>query len=305
MIYQTMTPQGFEYPVNSSWLEYAPYCGEFCVEAIPPDVKQVYGVTIWAMQFIMPLVLITSCYACIFWKLSKGMTTGVTQKTNVACSERRKTQNTRRQRTNIMLVLMVVGFVCSSTPNSIYWLTMDFDLTPTMLAHQPYLSALVVHSLAMTSTVWNPILYAVLNQQLRDGAIEALPECVRRFFVKAGRDGGKHLTHKSTRMSMAMNGGDRSRQCSDFDGFDSAVLLRNGVRLSQDTTANGTACDKAMILALADTSTEELLKKAASHNALHSATVVTVSGDAADDQSRATVANGAIVIANCNDSTLL
>jgi hypothetical protein len=31
----------------------------------------------------------------------------------------------------------------------------------------------------MTSTLWNPILYAALNEQLRNGGIDCLPHCIK------------------------------------------------------------------------------------------------------------------------------
>lgn len=36
----------------------------------------------------------------------------------------------------------------------------------------------------MTSTVWNPILYSLLNLQLRAAFIQLMPECIRRFLLK-------------------------------------------------------------------------------------------------------------------------
>jgi hypothetical protein len=136
-------------------------------------------------------------------------------------NERQQTVETRRQRTNIMLVLMVVAFTISWLPNSVYWLCNDYELLgeDSIFVQQSYFFPLCVHcgqsvaqtarftcrlhlpilseipslchrlhaGISMTSTVWNPILYAALNEQLRNGAIQAMPKCCARLMLSMHR----------------------------------------------------------------------------------------------------------------------
>lgn len=228
------------------------YCGIFCTETFDPKWKRVFSTCVLCSQFVLPLIVITSCYTSIFRRLRRvmclllssfanvlplqGMITGKCRSTPassaanggahtmyVASIDRRKRQAQRRYRTNIMLVMMVVVFVTCWLPNQIYWLCYDYSVFPdnsfflnqvrhssacfrsyANLLQIPFCT-LMAHCVAMTSTVWNPVLYAALNEQLRQGAIECLPLCIQnrimslRFILHLSVDNKFNTADLSTR----------------------------------------------------------------------------------------------------------
>lgn len=60
----------------------------------------------------------------------------------------------------------------------------DFKILPDFIRRQSYLWGITTHCLSMTSTLWNPILYSLLNIQLRTAFIQLMPECIKRHLVK-------------------------------------------------------------------------------------------------------------------------
>jgi hypothetical protein len=107
VVYQRLTPL----PVTS----HQNFCGEYCIEEIPADAKQAYGIFMLVMQLsrALPNLLSTS-------QAPRRRPASIR---SLSCSnERQRTVDQRRQRTNIMLVLMVVVFTICWLPNSIYWL---------------------------------------------------------------------------------------------------------------------------------------------------------------------------------------
>lgn len=59
----------------------------------------------------------------------------------------------RRQRTNWMLISMVVVFSASWIGNILFQALKDYELLPTFVQQQEFLFAIAVHCIAMTSTV--------------------------------------------------------------------------------------------------------------------------------------------------------
>ncbi|VDK89253.1 unnamed protein product, partial [Litomosoides sigmodontis] len=95
----------------------------------------------------------------------------------------------RRQRTNRMLIGMVVAFSASWFFSVLFNILRDYDCLPRWCQDQEYFFGIATHCIAMSSTVWNPLLYAVLNLQLRAAFLRLLPECIR------GQEMGKNPTH--------------------------------------------------------------------------------------------------------------
>ncbi|GMT37884.1 hypothetical protein PFISCL1PPCAC_29181 [Pristionchus fissidentatus] len=81
-----------------------------------------------------------------------------------------------------MLIGMVVAF--SSQLGVGRWRTICVGTTRCSLTRsfsQEYLFGIGTHCIAMTSAVWNPLLYALLNLQLRAAFINLMPEKLRHF----------------------------------------------------------------------------------------------------------------------------
>uniref|UniRef100_A0A915NGD7 G-protein coupled receptors family 1 profile domain-containing protein n=1 Tax=Meloidogyne floridensis TaxID=298350 RepID=A0A915NGD7_9BILA len=71
-------------------------------------------------------------------------------------------------------VLLIVQFV----------IPLNFGLLPEFIAEQEFLYGVITHAIAMTSTVWNPILYALLNIQLRNAFVNLIPIKIRKWLSK-------------------------------------------------------------------------------------------------------------------------
>ncbi|VDM21725.1 unnamed protein product, partial [Wuchereria bancrofti] len=145
------------------------YCGHFCTEewGIDQSGRRVYGSIMLSVQFIVPLVIITFCYTAISFKLGK-----------------QRAAIKRRQRTNRMLIGMVVAFSASWFFSVLFNVLRDYDCLPKWCQNQEYFFGIATHCIAMSSTVWNPLLYAALNLQLRAAFLRLLPECVRQRKVQ-------------------------------------------------------------------------------------------------------------------------
>ncbi|KRY87388.1 Neuropeptide Y receptor type 1 [Trichinella pseudospiralis] len=160
------------------------YCGYFCDETWPNlEARQAYGSVVLVLQFIIPLIVITFCYASISLRVGKGVALRQGGKMLLANGAgapdalltRHKVALKRRQRTNRMLISMVAVFVACWFFQVLLNVLRDFNATPFAIASQPYLSSLIVHCIAMSSTLWNPILYAWLNDTFRTAFYEILP----------------------------------------------------------------------------------------------------------------------------------
>ncbi|CDW52138.1 flp 18 GPCR receptor [Trichuris trichiura] len=166
------------------------YCGYFCDETWPNvEARQIYGGAVLVLQFIIPLIVITFCYGSIFLRVIKGVSMRQTTDHSLlpmngmpseAMVARQKAAVRRRQRTNRMLISMVAVFVACWFLQVLLNVLRDFGAIPSPIADQPYLFSLIVHCIAMTSTLWNPVLYAWLNESFRKAFFEILP-CVRVF----------------------------------------------------------------------------------------------------------------------------
>ncbi|KAL7073079.1 hypothetical protein ACQ4LE_007779 [Meloidogyne hapla] len=81
--------------------------------------------------------------------------------------DQRKMVLSRRIRTNRMLIAMVAVFFCCWAPSVIFNFLRDYQWLPKWVVAQEYLFGTSTHCLSMSSTVWNPVLYALLNEQFR------------------------------------------------------------------------------------------------------------------------------------------
>uniref|UniRef100_A0A0R3RJA5 G_PROTEIN_RECEP_F1_2 domain-containing protein n=1 Tax=Elaeophora elaphi TaxID=1147741 RepID=A0A0R3RJA5_9BILA len=161
------------------------YCGQFCVEdwGIDQNGRRVYGSIMLSVQFIVPLLIITFCYTAISLKLGKGILYRNRRQRNewqLGMTDQQRAAIKRRQRTNRMLIGMVVAFSASWFFSVLFNVLRDYDCLPEWCQDQEYFFGIVTHCIAMSSTVWNPLLYAALNLQLRAAFIRLLPECIRQ-----------------------------------------------------------------------------------------------------------------------------
>ncbi|CAD6189080.1 unnamed protein product [Caenorhabditis auriculariae] len=144
------------------------FCGEFCSETWEVDSmeRSIYGTLVFFIQFIFPFVVIAFCYTAISIKLRRGILVRANSQQPML-TEQRKAALKRRIRTNRMLIAMVGVFFCCWLPSVVFNFLRDYNLLPAFVTRQGYLFGLITHCISMSSTVWNPCLYTLCNEQFR------------------------------------------------------------------------------------------------------------------------------------------
>ncbi|CRK88903.1 CLUMA_CG002648, isoform A, partial [Clunio marinus] len=188
-----------------------------CEETWPSeDARKLFGTVTSVLQFWLPFVLILGCYFCIFWKLrnnKKKLSKSKNSKKKNCCEKvlRKKTS------TNQMLVLMVFIFGICWLPLNLINILEDFNMN--LNEHRYYnLMFFTSHLFAMSSVIYNPFLYAWLNENFRKEFKQILP-CL---FVNISTH--RELKNPKTLLSSLTN-----KKNDD-------TLIRNGEKTCQETT---------------------------------------------------------------------
>uniref|UniRef100_A0A673M6J3 Galanin receptor type 1 n=1 Tax=Sinocyclocheilus rhinocerous TaxID=307959 RepID=A0A673M6J3_9TELE len=125
------------------------FCWEIWTERM---AKHTYKVTILVTGYLLPLVLITCCYAKVLYHLHKKM------KNMSKKSERSK----RKVRT---VLLVVAAFLICWMPHHIIAMWVEFGQFP--LNDASFAFRIISHCLAYGNSCVNPILYAFLSENFR------------------------------------------------------------------------------------------------------------------------------------------
>lgn len=144
-----------------------------CHEHWPrPTARQFFTVTSLVLQYIVPCAIITYCYVKVSTALRARSLAkiGSGNKTR----EREEMEIRRKRRTNKMLIAMVAIFVCCWLPLNVLHVTAEYfkDLSE---ADYFLFLFLVTHVIAMSSTVYNPFLYAWMNDNFKKEFRQVLP----------------------------------------------------------------------------------------------------------------------------------
>ncbi len=136
-----------------------------CYEHWPkPTARQFFTVTNLILQYIVPCSIITFCYTkvSIVLLLRAKAKIGSGMKNR----ERDEAEIKRKKRTNKMLIAMVSIFVCCWLPlNTVHIISeykKEFDKGMYFV-----LIFFVAHVIAMSSTIYNPFLYAWMNENFK------------------------------------------------------------------------------------------------------------------------------------------
>jgi len=248
---------------------YDRFCGEFCAEDWGTDQssRSVYGTIVFILQFVVPFFIITFCYLMISLRLGRGMLikrSSGEQKLNGPQSEQRRQALKRRLRTNRMLMAMVCVFLICWTPAVAFNFLRDYQWLPEMVAKQEYLSGVITHCISMSSTIWNPILYALLNEQFRLAFAELLASCRRAYTNSQGETLTSRLSARCSRIVSnafldlnVVNGNPRGSTGVNNSSSGEAISSRNGsfkwrystVSASSKLEANGAAkaCSSSLL----------------------------------------------------------
>uniref|UniRef100_A0AC35GH20 G-protein coupled receptors family 1 profile domain-containing protein n=2 Tax=Panagrolaimus sp. PS1159 TaxID=55785 RepID=A0AC35GH20_9BILA len=190
---------------KQSLMPYGHFCGEFCAEDWGNDQssRSFYGTIVFILQFVVPFFIITSCYTTISLRLGKGMLIkrgSGEQKLNGPQSEQRRQALKRRLRTNRMLMAMVCVFLICWTPAVAFNFLRDYQWLPLIISKQEYLSGVITHCISMSSTIWNPVLYALLNEQFRLAFADLLASCRKEDEISPRQSLSSRMTARCSRI---------------------------------------------------------------------------------------------------------
>ncbi|CAD5229881.1 unnamed protein product [Bursaphelenchus okinawaensis] len=165
------------------------YCGMYCFEDWGPysSQRRAYGTIVLSVQFIIPLSIIIVCYTAISVRLGQSMILKGKKRDyqwQLQMNDQHRAATKRRQRTNRMFIAMVVAFSLSWVWSVVFNVLKDYELLPAYVLEKEYIVGISLHCMAMTSTVWNPLLYAMMNLQLRAAFIQLMPLCIKEFLAK-------------------------------------------------------------------------------------------------------------------------
>lgn len=176
----------------------------FCDESWPgEEYRKIFGGLTTMMQFVIPFFLIAFCYICVSLRLNDR----ARAKPGTKNSRKEEADRERKKRTNRMLIAMVVIFLLSWLPLNVINVINDFSAQIGTWKYY-YLSFFMVHSMAMSSTCYNPFLYAWLNENFRKEFKQVLP-C---FNASTARIPPNTRTGNNCRAERTCNGNNETQQ---------------------------------------------------------------------------------------------
>lgn len=214
----------------------------YCEESWPSEnFRQLYGALTTSMQFVLPFIIIAFCYIKVSLKLNDR----ARAKPGSKNSRKEELDRERKRRTNRMLIAMVTIFGISWLPLNVVNLLNDVYI-PIGSWRYYNLCFFMVHAIAMSSTCYNPFLYAWLNENFRKEFKQVLP-C---FVPSGGRS--------SSSGTMGRAGGWRSeRTCNGNETmqetlFPTSTVHRAGsvrIHMGTDVSAPGKPRDEHIVSA--------------------------------------------------------
>lgn len=174
-----------------------------CTEKWPKEqAQQFFTVTSLVLQYIVPCSIITYCYSKVSLALRKRSKSRIGS--GSVNRERDEMEIRRKRRTNKMLIAMVTIFVICWLPLNLVLLISEYH--PTFLS-TPYhpLIFMIAHVIAMSSTIYNPFLYAWMNDNFKKEFKLVLPCLFRRGSSSNVNGNYTQYTHVETNPSVVMN----------------------------------------------------------------------------------------------------
>ncbi|XP_053660534.1 prolactin-releasing peptide receptor [Anopheles marshallii] len=157
----------------------------YCEELWPSEeMRKTFSIVTSILQFVLPFIIMAFCYVCVSIRLNDRARTKPGSKT----SRREEADRDRKKRTNRMLISMVAIFGISWLPLNVVNMCNDFnsDINSWRFYN---LIFFIAHLTAMSSTCYNPFLYAWLNDNFRKEFKQVLP-CFDPSRGRAGTVGG-------------------------------------------------------------------------------------------------------------------
>lgn len=145
---------------------------EVCEEDWPKDyLEKVFGCSTLVLQFIIPFCIIAYCYL----RISRRLNQRAKSKPGTKSARKEEADREKKRRTNRMLIAMVTIFGICWFPLNLINVINDFYAIP----HYFHLLFFLTHSMAVSSTCYNPFLYAWLNENFRKEFKQVLPCKIR------------------------------------------------------------------------------------------------------------------------------
>ncbi|XP_025991730.1 prolactin-releasing peptide receptor-like isoform X1 [Solenopsis invicta] len=196
----------------------------WCAENWPSEsFRQIFSAFTSVMQYVVPFFVIAFCYICVSIKLNDRVRAKPGNKSN----KREEEERERKRRTNRMLIAMVSVFGVCWLPLNIALIIADFYTT--VYYDWPYFRFyfFISHCIAMSSTCYNPFLYAWLNENFRKEFQQILP-----CFLRSA-NGNIPRTNETCRGDKIDNGNNTmqetllaSTKAQNLDGCEMIMLER-------------------------------------------------------------------------------
>lgn len=135
----------------------------YCEETWPSEHnRKVFGSITSTLQFVLPFLIISFCYIRVSIKLNDR----ARRKPGTKTSHKERLDRARKKRTNRMLIAMVAVFGGSWLPLNCVNIMNDFYEKSSQWQYYNIVF-FFAHTVAMSSTCYNPFLYAWLNENFR------------------------------------------------------------------------------------------------------------------------------------------
>ncbi|XP_075978872.1 neuropeptide Y receptor type 2-like [Anticarsia gemmatalis] len=145
--------------------------GRYCEETWPSErLRRLFGSVTSVLQFVLPFIVIAFCYTCVSFKLNDRAKAKAASKN----SRKEELDKNRKRRTNQMLIAMVTIFGLSWLPLNVINLCNDYYMYAIHLKYY-YLIFFMGHVIAMSSTCYNPFIYAWMNENFRKEFKQLIP----------------------------------------------------------------------------------------------------------------------------------
>lgn len=143
----------------------------YCEEKWPKrTIRLIFAFSTTVMQFILPFAIMAFCYL----KVSISLSQRAKAKPGAKSSRQEDADRERKSRTNRMLIGMVAIFGGSWLPLNLFNLVGDLYEPASHWSYRN-VTFLLTHVIAMSSTCYNPFLYAWLNENFRKEFKMVLP----------------------------------------------------------------------------------------------------------------------------------
>ena len=139
---------------------------EVCVEKWPvPWGKSGFTAIIIVNQYFLPLIII----AFIHFRIIKLISMDRQYRKSPLAIKR---ENERNRKTTVLLVRASVAFFLSWLPFHIFHALIDYSNVFKTETANMYICFAVVHIIAMSSTLWNPLIYGFENENIKSEILD-------------------------------------------------------------------------------------------------------------------------------------